>query len=101
MITLNSEERVRKGAEKLSKFLNAKQQGRLDGFFTAKPKTSPKKDAKGKDDVKKGAKRKVGKLFNSSFQYFDIDTLVFRAMTRRRDRVKKPRRKNDSWFSVI
>ena len=57
----NSEERVRKGAEKLTKFLNAKQQGRLDGFFTAKPKTSPKK---GKDEEKgkgkgKGTKRKV------------------------------------------
>lgn len=50
---------MRKGAEKLSKYLNAKQQGRLDGFFTAQPKTSPKKD---KDDGKgkgKGTKRKV------------------------------------------
>ncbi|KAH9936186.1 PIN domain-like protein [Fomitopsis serialis] len=53
-----NEDRVRKGAEKLSKFLNAKQQGRLDGFFTAKPKTSPKK---GKDEEKgkKGTKRKA------------------------------------------
>jgi len=59
----NSEERVRKGAEKLAKSLNAKQQGRLDGFFTATPKAStPKpsgKNAKGKDDKGKGAKRKV------------------------------------------
>lgn len=57
---LNSEERVRKGAEKLSKYLNTKQQGRLDGFFTvtAKPKELAK--VKGKDDKgKKGAKRKV------------------------------------------
>ena len=58
---MSSEERVRKGAEKLSKFLNAKQQGRLDGFFTAQPKTSSNKgkdksDAKGKG---KGTKRKV------------------------------------------
>jgi flap endonuclease-1 len=64
-----SEERVRKGAEKLSKYLNSKQQGRLDGFFTVKPKpASPKKDkgkekdggkgkGKGKADVK-GTKRK-------------------------------------------
>ena len=68
-----SEERVRKGAEKLQKFLNAKQQGRLDGFFTVQPK-EPKgdkgkaakgkgtdtkgKDAKGKD-IKGGAKRKA------------------------------------------
>ncbi|KAM5534982.1 hypothetical protein V8D89_011355 [Ganoderma adspersum] len=56
-----NEERVRKGAEKLAKFLNAKQQGRLDGFFTAKPKTSPKKEKekpaeKGKG---KGTKRKA------------------------------------------
>src|SRR6266849_9287846 len=59
-----SEDRVRKGAEKLAKSLNTKQQGRLDGFFTATPKTSaPKKasakDAKGKDKGK-GTKRKVG-----------------------------------------
>ncbi|KII86699.1 hypothetical protein PLICRDRAFT_43350 [Plicaturopsis crispa FD-325 SS-3] len=58
-----SEDRVRKGAEKLQKYLNSKQQGRLDGFFTAKPKTSPKKDdkakGKGKPDPKsKGTKRK-------------------------------------------
>ncbi|KAJ3808849.1 flap endonuclease 1 [Lentinula aff. lateritia] len=54
-----NEERVRKGAEKLSKYLNTKQQGRLDGFFTvtAKPKETAK--GKGKDDKgKKGAKRK-------------------------------------------
>ncbi|KAH9999631.1 PIN domain-like protein [Russula compacta] len=56
-----NEERVRKGAEKLAKSLNAKQQGRLDGFFTATSKTSaPKKaSAKGKDDKGKGTKRKV------------------------------------------
>ncbi|KAJ7104291.1 flap endonuclease 1 [Mycena belliarum] len=59
-----NEERVRKGAEKLTKFLNSKQQGRLDGFFTVKPKdkkASPSKaDAKGKgkDAPKKGTKRK-------------------------------------------
>lgn len=60
-----SEERVRRGAEKLSKFLNTKQQGRLDGFFTAKPKTSPAKSKsdekeKGKTKGGKGTKRKVG-----------------------------------------
>ncbi|KAG1763626.1 PIN domain-like protein [Suillus occidentalis] len=61
-----NEERVRKGAEKLQKFLNAKQQGRLDGFFSVQPKTSPKKSkvdntkSKGKT-VKdgKGTKRKA------------------------------------------
>ena len=42
---------MRKGAEKLAKSLNAKQQGRLDGFFTAAPNSSaPKKVVpKGKD----------------------------------------------------
>ena len=65
----NSEERVRKGADKLQKYLNSKQQGRLDGFFTVQPKTSPKKGkddkaAKGKGKGKekadtKGTKRKV------------------------------------------
>jgi flap endonuclease-1 len=44
--------------------LNAKQQGRLDGFFTVKPKSPKKEDAKGKgkgkDDAKgKGVKRKA------------------------------------------
>jgi hypothetical protein len=61
---LFSEERVRKGAEKLAKSMNTKQQGRLDGFFTATAKTSaPKKasakDAKGKDEKGKSTKRKV------------------------------------------
>jgi hypothetical protein len=62
---------VRKGAEKLTKFLHAKQQGRLDGFFAVKPKTSPKSEekGKGKDEKKKGAKRKVGKVFHSTFEY--------------------------------
>ena len=68
--TTISEDRVRKGADKLAKFLNSKQQGRLDGFFTVQPKTSPKKGtskdsgkgAKGKGKGKadaKGTKRKV------------------------------------------
>ncbi|KAI0826903.1 PIN domain-like protein [Trametes gibbosa] len=55
-----NEERIRKGGEKLSKFLNAKQQGRLDGFFAVKPKTSPKKNDKVAEKGKgKGTKRKV------------------------------------------
>ncbi|KAH8994316.1 PIN domain-like protein [Lactarius hatsudake] len=58
-----NEERVRKGAEKLAKSLNAKQQGRLDGFFTATANTSApkKKDSatKGKDVKGKGTKRKA------------------------------------------
>ncbi|THU81728.1 PIN domain-like protein [Dendrothele bispora CBS 962.96] len=56
-----SEERVRKGAEKLQKNLMAKQQGRLDGFFSVKPKENPTKskaDTKGKDAGK--GKRKGG-----------------------------------------
>jgi len=36
-----SEDRVRNGAEKLAKFLNTEQQGRLDGFFTVHPETLP------------------------------------------------------------
>jgi len=55
-----NEERVRKGADKLSKFLNAKQQGRLDGFFTVKPKASPKASTdKGKGKGERGKKRKA------------------------------------------
>jgi flap endonuclease-1 len=65
---LNSEERVRRGADKLQKFLNSKQQGRLDGFFSVKPKEKEKATvpAKGKgtgkdkvDTKAKGSKRKV------------------------------------------
>jgi flap endonuclease-1 len=65
------EDRVRAGAAKLTKMLAAKQQGRLDGFFTVKPKTdagsSKKPDPKGKavggkrkadDKSKAGAKKK-------------------------------------------
>jgi hypothetical protein len=60
----HSEERVRKGAEKLMKHLNARQQGRLDGFFSIKPKEdmAPSKGkAKGKEDAK-GTKRKVSQI---------------------------------------
>ncbi|KAL5524678.1 FEN1 [Sanghuangporus sanghuang] len=58
-----NEERVRKGAEKLSKFLNAKQQGRLDGFFTLQQKPPVEKGDMDKSKAKetkkgKGAKRK-------------------------------------------
>ena len=66
---------MRKGAEKLSKYLNSKQQGRLDGFFTVQPKTSPKKgsskdSAKGKGKGKadaKGTKRKVCEFLSLCF----------------------------------
>jgi flap endonuclease-1 len=57
---------VRKGADKLQKFLNSKQQGRLDGFFSVKPKEKAPTPAKGKvkdkgkvDAKTKGTKRKV------------------------------------------
>ncbi|KAF9493488.1 PIN domain-like protein [Pleurotus eryngii] len=63
-----NEDRVRKGADKLAKFMNTKQQGRLDGFFTVKPKpkepaaSASKGKGKGKiDDKKSGAaKGKTG-----------------------------------------
>lgn len=60
-----SEERVRKGAEKLQKFLNAKQQGRLDGFFSVKPKEAAPVAKKGKAGTKGGTKRKVSFPFIS------------------------------------
>ncbi len=62
--SLCSEERVRKGAEKLEKFLHAKQQGRLDGFFTVQQKKSPEKPTgKGKGkEAAKGTKRKVRRV---------------------------------------
>ena len=56
----SSEERVKKGAEKLQKFLNAKQQGRLDGFFSVKPKEKvPPPKGKAAEKGKSGTKRKV------------------------------------------
>ena len=51
-----SEDRVRKGCEKLQKSLSQKQQGRLDGFFTVKREgAAPKRKA---EQDKKGAKKK-------------------------------------------
>lgn len=61
----SSEDRVRAGAAKLAKMLQAKQQGRLDGFFTVKPKEATAGAAKAGDkrkaDAKKGAPAKKGK----------------------------------------
>ncbi|KAK8846798.1 flap endonuclease 1 [Kwoniella newhampshirensis] len=61
-----NEDRVRAGAAKLSKMLAAKQQGRLDGFFSVKPKegSAPSKAAAGgkrKAEEKGGAAKKKGK----------------------------------------
>ncbi len=58
LIEFVSEDRVRKGAEKLQKILNTKQQGRLDGFFTTKPKDKAASTAK-PDGKSRGTKRKV------------------------------------------
>jgi hypothetical protein len=63
----------------LQKFLNSKQQGRLDGFFTVKPKEkAPLAKGKGKtlkaDNTKgKGTKRKV--------RYFPTLTAVVYGLT--------------------
>ncbi|PWN53428.1 putative DNA repair endonuclease rad2 [Violaceomyces palustris] len=61
-----SEDRVRKGCEKLTKSLSQKQQGRLDGFFTVQStKRKPEEDSKGKgggkDKKLKSAPAKKGK----------------------------------------
>ncbi|KIP03856.1 hypothetical protein PHLGIDRAFT_129893 [Phlebiopsis gigantea 11061_1 CR5-6] len=65
-----NEDRVRKGAEKLTKGVSAKQQGRLDGFFTAQPKPTKKdEESKGKGKGKaatKGTKRKADEKDTSS-----------------------------------
>lgn len=64
-----SEDRVRKGADKLIKMMNAKQQGRLDGFFTVQAKS----DEKGKGPKPKvGTKRKV----MSKIQFIMISFLL-------------------------
>ena len=55
---------MRKGAEKLTKVLNANQQGRLDGFFSVKGKEAVKGVGKGHEGKKAGGslKRKVRML---------------------------------------
>jgi hypothetical protein len=102
---------VRKGADKLAKFLNSKQQGRLDGFFTVQPKTSPKKGAskssgkdvkgkgKGKADTK-GTKRKVcGIFFVWRVCYrkklMTMACVVYRMMKRRRVGARRRRRNKE------
>ena len=45
-----SEERVRKGCERLEKNLKTATQGRLDSFFTMKPSTTPSAGSKRKAD---------------------------------------------------
>ena len=69
-LTPHSEERVRKGAEKLTKFLNAKQQGRLDGFFSVQNK-EPQKSKAAEKGSQKGVKRKV----NISIVYLSCNVL--------------------------
>lgn len=51
-----SEDRIRKGAEKLQKSLGKKQQGRLDTFFTKAAPVAALQKRKPEDD-KKGAKK--------------------------------------------
>jgi len=69
-----SEERVRKGADKLVKMVSAKQQGRLDGFFKVVPTDGKPKAgaAKGKDAGKAGAKggKGVKRKVNISFTFY-------------------------------
>lgn len=55
-----AEDRVRKGAEKLTKALGQKQQGRLDGFFKpagGAPKRKAEEETKGKKGAGKDAKK--------------------------------------------
>lgn len=49
---------MRKGAEKLAKFLNAKQQGRLDTFFKPQEKKDDKASGSKAGGTAKGGKRK-------------------------------------------
>ena len=57
---LSSEERVRSGAARLQKMFNAKQQGRLDGFFKVLPKKEGAKPDAASASKKAAPKRKVG-----------------------------------------
>ena len=92
---------MRKGAEKLAKFLNAKQQGRLDGFFKAQPKAEKEEDkkpakGKGKTDAK-GTKRKV-RCFDVGVFIRCSCTLAARAMTRMRGAARRRRRRRMGWI---
>lgn len=70
LFLLSSEERVRNGAAKLQKMLNAKQQGRLDGFFKVLPKADkPESSTKGAKGAAAGAKRKVRTHFSPLFPF--------------------------------
>jgi hypothetical protein len=85
---------VRKGAEKLMKHLNARQQGRLDGFFKPKEKEDaapPKGKGKGKEDTK-GTKRKVSHALPSPVS---ADVFFYRLMIKRERQVKKRRSDSD------
>lgn len=98
---MTSEDRVRKGAEKLEKFLNAKQQGRLDGFFAVKPKTSPTKGKAEEKGKGKGTKRKV-RISMSSYRRSVFLHSLIRPMTKRRTRktqgaVRRPRGSDRPW----
>ena len=95
------EDRVRKSCEKLTKAVSSKQQGRIDGFFTVKPKentasTSKSKAKGGKDDSKtKSTKRKVGVLLcrcqTPTKAFTSRQMRRTAAAQRRRGRKSKPR----------
>ncbi len=87
---------MRKGAEKLQKFLNSKQQGRLDGFFTVKPKEKAA-PAKGKTDAK-GKKRKVRTLYVS---LSNVLTSLCRGMRKREAVRKRPKQSNTIYFYLV
>jgi len=92
------EDRVRKSCEKLTKAVNSKQQGRIDGFFTVKPKENTASSSKaktkgGKDDSKtKNAKRKV--CFLLSRRRVPVD--IFSSRQKRRRAVARRRRERRS-----
>lgn len=93
------EDRVRKSCEKLTKAVNSKQQGRIDGFFTVKPKentasSSKSKTKGGKDASKtKNTKRKVCSLLCGC----RVPTEICSSRRRRRRVVvrRRPGRKSD------
>ncbi len=92
-----SEERVRKGAEKLQKFLNAKQQGRLDGFFSVKPKEKvPPLKGKAAEKGKSGTKRKVSGLL-----HIWVILMCFFHREKARMRVARKRRGRSEHFCLV
>ena len=97
---------MRKGADKLQKFLNSKQQGRLDGFFSVQPKDKAPVVAKGKgkdkkiDTKTKGTKRKVSLKMKIIRRLRLPIFILFREKRKRKAVQERNLERNDAFLAV-